>query len=140
MRTPRLEIYLDGNLKLCIGKVESNTELPRLIVDIDLDELKSYEPENAAHRVGGTILNILKIWHEKAFEDWEVPVVSEEVRTDDLYIAQRLIAEALEKKSAVHVSSIEVLLRQAASKSEDVREFLEDSWPVIRKRLERFGA
>lgn len=75
MATPRLEIYLDESDNLCIAKVEATGTASRLILDIDLDELKSLDPKDAAYRVGGTVLNILRIWYKEKFGEWEVPSV-----------------------------------------------------------------
>lgn len=63
MTTPRLEVYLDESDNLCIAKVEKAGAASRLILDIELDDLKSFDPVDASYRVGGTILNILRIWH-----------------------------------------------------------------------------
>ena len=74
MTTPRLEIFLkDG--ALCIAKVDDEKVGARLIVDIEMDELKSLSPNDATYRVGGTVLNILRLWHGQAFGDWQVPAV-----------------------------------------------------------------
>lgn len=73
MNIPRIEIYLDENSTLCVAKVENAGAQSRLILDIDLDDLKALKPEDAAYRVGGTVLNILKIWHKEKFDNWVVP-------------------------------------------------------------------
>jgi hypothetical protein len=74
MTTPRLEIFLE-NGALCIAKVDNENEGTRLIVDIEMDELKSLTPAEATHRVGGTVLNILRLWHGEAFGAWQVPAI-----------------------------------------------------------------
>ena len=78
MTTPRLEIYLDDSDNLCIAKVEKAGAASRLILDIELDDLKALDPKDASYRVGGTVLNILRIWHKEKFGAWEVPGVSDE--------------------------------------------------------------
>lgn len=73
MTTPRLEIFLENN-SLYIAKVDRDA--PRkLIVDIDVDELKALSPSDASYRVGGTVLNMLKLWHAEVFGEWEVQPV-----------------------------------------------------------------
>jgi len=74
MKTPRLEIYLQDD-RLCIAKVDDGNLGARLIVDIEMDELKSLNPTDATYRVGGTVLNVLRLWHEKEFGEWSVPPI-----------------------------------------------------------------
>lgn len=136
MKVPRLEIYLDQEASLCISKVEKQNAESRLIVDVPLDELKALGPEDAAHRIGGTVLNILGLWHKQAFGSWEVPAVGENHSDDDSYSsALRLIDRALSTKTTEHNASIEYLLQQAATESEDARKYLEDAWPLLRDQL-----
>lgn len=142
---PRLEIYLGNRNNLCISTVKNKNAEPRLLVDVPLDELKALGSEDAAHRIGGTILNVLALWHKQAFEDWqklavrdsEVVVRGESHDSDDEYCsALRLIGQALSAKTALHNPSIEYFLKQAAKDNEDARKYLEDVWPMLRDRLE----
>lgn len=136
MNVPRLEIYLDQETNLCIGKVEHQNAESRLILDVPLDEIKALDPEVAAHRVGGTVLNIMGLWHKQAFGNWEVPGLAANLQDNDGYVvALGLIDHALAKKTAEHNASIELLLQQAAINCEDTRKYLEDAWPVLRDRL-----
>ena len=74
MMTPRLEIFLkDG--ALCIAKVDDDQVGTRLIMDIEMDDLKSLTANDATYRVGGTVLNLLRLWHPKEFGEWQVPPV-----------------------------------------------------------------
>ncbi|WP_231409824.1 hypothetical protein, partial [Ralstonia solanacearum] len=82
----------------------------------------------------------LSLWHKDAFHGWGIPSqAGEDAAEDDFYIANRLISESVSKKTAVHVRSIDLLLQQAAGKSEDAKKFLEEDWPLVRARLESFG-
>ena len=136
MNVPRLEIYLNHETDLCIAKVEKQNAESRLMVNVPLDELKADDPENAAHRIGGTVLNILGVWHKQAFGTWEVPAVGQSLQNDGSYSsALRLINQALSAKTAVYNASIEFLLQQAAIDNEDARKYLEDAWPLLRDRL-----
>lgn len=139
MTVPRLEIYLGEQQKVCIAKVEREGAESRLIFDISLDELKSSELEAASSKFGGTIFNLLNMWHKGAFEGWGIPSFEEISQSDDYEIAQRLIGKSMSSKTATHIPSIDLLLSQEASKSEDAKRFLEDSWPVIRERIESFS-
>lgn len=136
MNVPRLEIHLDREASLCISKIEERNAESRLMIDVPLDELKALGPKDAAHRIGGTVLNILGLWHKQAFGSWELPTVGENHSDDDSYsLALRLIDRALSTKTTAHNASIEYLLQQAATESEDARKYLEDAWPLLRDRL-----
>jgi len=138
MNVPRLEIHLDQESDLCIAKVERENGESRLIVSVPIDEIKALSPENAAHRIGGTVLNILGLWHKQVFGNWEVPAVGANSQQDDDYdLALRLVNRALSAKTAAHNASIELLLQQAAIESEDARQYLENAWPLLRDRLEK---
>jgi len=74
MAAPRVEIYLHNN-SLCISKVDNEDDGKFLVVETEMDELKKLEPTDAAYKVGGTVLNLLRLWHTKEFKDWQVPTV-----------------------------------------------------------------
>ncbi|WP_072427671.1 hypothetical protein [Chitinimonas taiwanensis] len=136
MNVPRLEIHLNQELELCIAKVERPGDESRLIIDMPLDELKALDPESAAHRIGGTVLNILGRWHKQAFRDWQVPSDGEHSQGNDSYnAALGLITQALAAKTTAHNASIEWLLQQASADNADARKYLEDAWPLLRERL-----
>jgi hypothetical protein len=81
MKTPRLQINLE-NGAINIVKAARENEEPYLILDIELDELKALPPSEAAYRIGGTILNLLRVWHPSEFGEWSVPSVFDGVRKD----------------------------------------------------------
>ena len=138
MTVPRLEVFLNQETALCIAKVERDNGESRVIVEVPMDELRALEPGNAAYRIGGTVLNILRLWHKSVFENWETPGVMGDFEGDDDYeFALRLINHALSTKTSVHNASIEFLLKQAATRNEDARKYLQDAWPVLRDRLEK---
>lgn len=140
MTAPRLEIYLNGEKRLCIAKIEREGEVPQVILDLSLSELKSSELDVASAKFGGTIFKLLNMWHSDAFEGWGIPSVAEISQSDDYEMAQRLIGKSVSSKTAIHVPSIDLLLSQEASRSEDAKRFLEDIWPIIRERLESYSA
>jgi hypothetical protein len=139
MNVPRLEIYLNESSKLCIAKVDCIGADSRIIIDMDIDELKAHGLEGAASQVGQGIIHILSLWHKKEFETWDIPKMQDDPELGDYGIAQCLIGKSVSGKTGVHVPSIAMLLHQAASRDEDARRFQEESWPVIRARLESFG-
>lgn len=140
MNVPRLEIFLNESSMLCIAKVEQVGADSRLMVDVDLNELKSHGLEGASSRIGGLIINILSKWHKTEFESWDMSVAEESPELSDNGIAQCLIGKSVLNKTAVHVPSIDLLLSQEAGKNEEARRFFEESWPVIRERLESYNS
>ena len=138
MNVPRLEIYLDKELDLCIAKVDRIGADSRLMVNIGLDELKSYGFEGAENRIGAAVLNTLKIWHKDAFETWEISDFPDDT-DDDFHVAMQLIGKSMSTKSAMHVLSIDFLLSHLKTENKEMRKFIEESWPAVRARLESFG-
>jgi hypothetical protein len=51
----------------------------------------------------------------------------------------QLISKSVFEKTKIHVQSIDILLRDQAEKNKAAKEFLDDSWPTIRERLEKFN-
>ncbi|MDC8756990.1 hypothetical protein [Janthinobacterium fluminis] len=125
---------------LCIAKNEREGEESRLIWDIELDKLKSSKLDVASAKFGGTIFNLLNMWHKGAFEDWGIPSTEEISESDDYEMAQRLIGKSVSGKTAIHIPSINLLLSQEASKNDDAKQFFVDTWPIIRERLESYSA
>ncbi len=73
MNLPRIEIFLDEKSNLCLTKVERANADPKVILELELEELLREQPAEAAHRLGGTVLNILRLWNRDKFGNWEVP-------------------------------------------------------------------
>lgn len=137
MNKPRLEIYLNQGQNFCISKVsQQGNQLP--VVDIPLDELKALGPENAAYRIGATVLDILDILHPQAFESFKAPdtkTLCDDENNSDYVCALKLISFALSSKTSIHNKSIEYFLQQAAKDSEAARIYLNEAWPLLRDRL-----
>jgi hypothetical protein len=73
MNKPRVEIFLDENSNLCLTKVEHTGAEPKMILDIELADLLQESPTEAAYRLGGTVLNLMRLWHREEFGEWQVP-------------------------------------------------------------------
>ncbi|WP_013207792.1 hypothetical protein [Ralstonia solanacearum] len=139
MNEPYLALYVKDGVLFFTKKLPKESE-PREILEIGVDEVILDEFDEAAKKLGTTVLGILSLWHKDAFHGWGIPSqAGEDAAEDDFYIANRLISESVSKKTAVHVRSIDLLLQQAAGKSEDAKKFLEEDWPLVRARLESFG-
>lgn len=139
MNEPYLALYVRDGVLFFTKKLPKESE-PREILEIGVDEVISDEFDEAAKKLGTTVLGILSLWHKDAFHGWGISSqAGEDEAEDNFYIANRLISESVSKKTAVHVQSIDLLLHQAASKNEDAKKFLEESWSIIRERLASFG-
>ncbi len=138
MNVPRLEIYLDSQQSLCVAKVEREGDA-RLIVEIGLTELKSSTLEVASSNLGGSISNLLSLWHKHVLDEWGIPSVEESSQSDDYDIAQRLIGKSMASKITIHVPTIHLLLSQAAGKDEGAKQFFDEAWPTIRTILESYS-
>lgn len=138
MNEPYLALYVKDGVLYFTKKIPKESD-PRPILEIGVDEVISDDFDEAAKKLGTTVLGILSLWHKDAFPGWGISSQTEEDEVaDDFYLAQRLVSESVSKKTAVHVHSIDLLLDQAASKREDAKKFLDESWPVIRAQLARF--
>ncbi|MEV8471769.1 hypothetical protein [Ralstonia sp. UNC404CL21Col] len=138
MKEPYLALYVRDNA-LCVAKKLPTESSPRDIFEIGVGEVTSNEFDEAARKLGGTVLGILSLWHKDSFPGWGDALTQiEEGEEDDLYVAHRLISESVTKKTAAHVKSIDLLLRWASAKNEDAKQFLEEAWPLVRERLNSF--
>ncbi len=139
MNIPRLEVYLNEQIELCFAKVESNEVEPRLILGVDLNELKSFGLEGAEKRVGTTVLKIMNTLYKEAFKTWEVKTVVEELNTEKYDVAMQLMHMSISAKTSMHVPSIDALFREQKINDEAMRKMVEESWPTIRERLVSYG-
>lgn len=138
MKEPYLALYVRDHV-LCFAKKLPRESSPREILEIGVKEVISDEFDEAARKLGSTVLGILSLWHKDSFPSWGEDLAQiEEGEEDDLYVANRLISESVSKKTAAHVKSIDLLLRWASAKNEDAKKFLEEAWPLIRERLNSF--
>jgi hypothetical protein len=143
MSAPKLSIYIDGGERLCFEKNEPNKSSSHLMVDIDLNELRLVGEKEAACRIGIAIIGVLRTWHKDSFIEWgekdnfnaheEDGLDSREI--DDYDVALHLIEKSVAEKTSSFVIVIESLLANEAAKRSEVGQFLEESWPIIRKRL-----
>jgi hypothetical protein len=140
MKEPHLEIYLNQDGDLCIARAKRSDVPFQLIVRVPPEELLTYEPADAAYRIGGSVLNLLQSWHGPLFGEREVPAVRGSEHNGSLYIsALKLVDLALGAKTAAHNASIEALLQEAANESQDARKYLDEAWPLLRARLTKLS-
>lgn len=140
MKTPYLQIYVSPEDGLCIARAKAADVPFQLIVNVPLDELRALDPADAAHRVGGTVLNLLRSWHEGMLGELKATPASAGEMDDSFYIgALKLVGLALSEKTSAHNASIEALLREAAKESEDARKYQESVWPVLRDHFTKLN-
>lgn len=140
MNEPFLALYVKDNTLFFTKKLPTEN-LPREILEFSIDEITSDEFDDASRKLGTTVVGILSLWHKDAFQGWGAgsnSSGSEDQAPNEFDIAVQLISKSVFTKTKVHVQSIDALLRDQAEKTRAAKEFLDDSWPTIRARLERF--
>ncbi len=137
MNEPYLALYVKNNT-LFFTKKLSTENVPREILEFDIAEITSDEFDDASRKLGTTVLGILALWHKESFQNWGTGVGGEDYAPNEFDLAMQLISKSVFTKTKVHVQSIDVLLREQAEKTRAAKEFLNDSWPTIRDRLEKF--
>jgi hypothetical protein len=107
-----------------------------MIIDIPLQELIAEGSDGAASKIGGTVINLLALWHRDLFGNWKVEPKSTSHQLPDSYdLALHLITHALKTKNSLFRDAIQSLLEEAAPVNEDAREYLASAWPHLRDRL-----
>ena len=138
MNEPYLAIYVKNNTLFLQKKIPTERE-PRDILEINIDEIVSDEFDDASKKFGKTALGIIKLWHPEAFQTWGKNI---EQDAEDIYnnfdVAMHLINESVSNKTRIHLQTIDTLLKEQSSKKRAAHEFLQESWPIIRARLEKF--
>lgn len=140
MNIPRLEVYLNEKMEFCFAKVEINETEPRLILGVDLNELKSFGLEGAEKRIGTTVLKIMGTLYKESFKTWEVKTVVEELKTEKYDLAMQLMHMSIGAKTSLHVPSIDALFQEQKINDDSMRKMIEVSWPTIRERLVSYGS
>lgn len=140
MNTPRLEIYLNKEIEICFAKKESDIEVSRLILNVELNELKSFGLEGAEKRIGMTVFKIMNTLYSEDFKSWKIPSTStiQKFETEKYDIAMQLMHLSITERISSHVPSIDILFREQKILNEEMRKFIEESWPTIKERLISF--
>lgn len=140
MNEPFLALYVKDDTLFFTKKLPTEN-VPREILEFSIDEITSDEFDDASRKLGTTVLGILSLWHKDAFQGWGTGSNSngnEHQAPNEFDIAMQLVSKSVFTKTKVHVQSIDALLREQAEKTRAAKEFLDDSWPTIRARLENF--
>jgi hypothetical protein len=137
MNEPYLIVYVKDETMYFAKKIPTEAK-SREIFEVGIDEVISDEFDEAAKKLGSTVLGILSLWHKDAFPGWGISSNAEKEQNGDFDLAMELIGKSVAGKTKTHVQSIELLLRQAAIKTDSVQQFLDESWPSIRTNLENY--
>ena len=137
MHEPYLALYVkDGTLHF-EKKLPTETE-PRGIIEVEIEQVTSDEFDEAAKKLGGTILGIFRLWHKSLFDTWGTSAVAvENDSVDDYSVALYLIDRLSQGCSEDRLQLIDELLNEASISNVAAREYLGEGWPSLRKRLLR---
>src|SRR4030065_373318 len=94
MHEPYLAIYVNDETLFFEKKLPSE-DVPRVIIEIPIKQIISDTFDEAAKKLGATVLGIFKLWHKKDFETWDASNTfmesgSIEVFSVSLYLIDRL--------------------------------------------------
>ena len=133
-------MYVSNSTLYFAKKIPSERE-PREILELSTDELTSDEFEEAAKKLGSTVLGILSLWHPEVLKRWGIGSESDESVAqipNDFDVAMHLISKSVFDKTKVYVQAIDTLLSEQSIRTKAGHEFFTESWPTIRNRLEKF--
>lgn len=140
MDGPYMSIYVKNDTLFFSKKLPSE-DRSREILELSIDEVTSYEFDEASKKLGNTVLGILRLWHKDVFHSWGKGSGAdncEEQVPNEFDIAMHLISKSVSIKTNTYVQSIEALLCEQSLRTKAAHEFYEKSWPDIRARLEKF--
>jgi hypothetical protein len=141
MHEPYIALYVHDDA-LHVGKKLPTELKPREMFDLPLSQVVADEFDEAARKLGSTVLGILRLWHPDVFNNWGSRPQGDETETQlvsDFDIAMQLISKSVSDKTKIHVPSIDALLREQSQRTKAAHEFFNESWPAIRTRLEKFA-
>lgn len=133
MRLPRIEIYMNGKSGISVAHVKADREIATF--DLALNKLIAENEVNAALTLGQSLLSVLKLWHPDILKDvpTPAPVSRAEIKA---FLAQDLIGLSMSERTDRYVDTIDNLLNESSIQLGT--DFLRNSWPVLRERLETF--
>jgi hypothetical protein len=137
MREPYIFLYVaDGALH--VGKKLPTESEPRELFDVSVDQVVASEFDEAARKLGATVLGVLKLWHKDSFQSWgQTADALSSPSSDDFEVALSLIDRLAGGGSEDRLKLIDEILSDAATVDAAARSYLHDDWPPLRKRLLR---
>lgn len=137
MHEPYLALYVK-NGTLYIDKKLPTEVKPRGIIEVEVEQITSDEFDEAAKKLGGTVLGIFRLWHKSLFQDWGTSkVVTEADTVDDFSAALYLINRLSNGCSEDRLLLIDEVLKDASITDVAADKYLREDWPFLRKRLLR---
>lgn len=136
MHEPYLALYIeDGTLH--IAKKLPTEDVARGIIEVPLEQVTSDTFDDAAKKLGGTVLGLFKLWHKKAFEGWDDSMALEHGSIEDFSVALYLIDTLSQGCSEDRLRLIDEILGEAATSNAAADTYLREDWPLLRKRMLR---
>jgi hypothetical protein len=133
MHEPYLALYI-ADKTLHFEKKLPTEETSRGIIEVPLDQVVSDPLDEAARKLGATVLGLFKLWHKKEFEGWDDSVDSKPA-VADFTVALYLIDWLSQGASEDRLCLIDEILGEAAKSNTQANDYLQDDWPALRKRL-----
>jgi hypothetical protein len=140
MHEPYIAIYVH-NEKLFFLKKLATEKKPREIFWVDIDEVISVEEEEISRKIGGTVLGLLRLWHPDVLSNFGSVLNNDSAEAqmpNDFDVAMHLISKSVSSCTKVYVQSIDTLLFEQSLRTKAAHDFLNESWPTLRAKLEKF--
>ena len=139
MHEPYLVLYVDGDTLHFAKKLPSESE-PRGIIEVPVEQVVADEFDEASKKLGNTVLGILKLWHNRTFQNWGKGSQSGDGPINDFAVAMSLIDRFSDGTTKNRLELVDEILKDASVMNVDAENFLNNDWPALRKRLEAKGA
>jgi hypothetical protein len=137
MHEPYLALYIKDGVLYFDKKLPTEDE-PRGIIEVGIDEVKSVEFDEAAKKLGGTVLGIFRLWHKNLFQTWDTSNASVNKDSIETFsVALYLIDKLSQGCSEDRLVLIDEILSEASISSAAANKYLIEDWPFLRKRLLR---
>lgn len=136
MHEPYLAIYVEDGA-LHIAKKLLTEDIVRGIIEVPLKQVMSDKFDEAAKKLGGTVLGLFKLWHKKDFEGWDDSNILENGAIEDFSVALYLIDRLSQGCSEDRLRLIDEILGEAATSNVVAADYFQEDWPLLRKRLLR---
>lgn len=136
MHEPYLTLYIEDET-LHFAKKLPTEEVSREIIEVPIKQITSEKFDDAARKLGGTVLGLFKLWHKKDFENWHDSNASENGYIEDFSVALYLIDRLSQGCSEDRLLLIDEILSEAATSNAVAGDYLREDWPLLRKRLLR---
>ena len=137
MHEPYIALYVhDGALHF--EKKLPTESTSREMFDVPIHQVVADEFDEAAKRLGGTLLGLLQLWHKDLFQKWGSSVGElKHSSSDDFTVALCLIDRLSGGCSEDRLQLIDEILADAATSDVDASKYLCEDWPHLRVRLLR---